>query len=133
MQGVIESVWSVIGPVFSSIGEGIDYVASAVRKIRGIDEPSSGGGGGGMAPAPAANATGTSFFRGGWTTVGEHGPELLQLPTGSKILSNAETKQTGSGKGVQINIEHMEVRSEADIERVAEEIVKKLEEAEENQ
>lgn len=133
VQGVIESVWSVIGPVFSAIGEGIDYVASAVRKIRGIDEPSSGGGGGGMAPAPAANATGTSFFRGGWTTVGEHGPELLQLPAGSKILSNAETKQTGSRKGVQINIEHMEVRSEADIERVAEEIVKKLEEAEENQ
>lgn len=133
IQGVIESVWSVIGPVFSAIGDGIDFVASAIRQIRGVDEPTAGGSGGGGSAAPAANATGTSFFSGGWTTVGEHGPELVKLPTGSKVMTNSETSQAGSQRRYQINIEHMEVRNDKDIERIADEIVKKLEEAEENQ
>ncbi|MDE6993016.1 MAG: hypothetical protein K2P41_01110, partial [Lachnospiraceae bacterium] len=77
--------------------------------------------------------TGTSFFRGGWTTVGEHGPELLNLPAGSKVMTNSETRQAGGQKSFQITIEHMEVRSDSDIERVADEIVKRLEEAEDNQ
>ena len=34
------------------------------------------------------NAAGTNNFAGGWTWVGEEGPELLNLPAGSKILSN---------------------------------------------
>lgn len=80
----------------------------------------------------AANATGTSFFRGGWTTVGEHGPELMRLPAGSKIMSHSESAQPGGNKQYQINIEHMEVRNDGDIDRVAEALVRKLEEAEEN-
>lgn len=37
------------------------------------------------------NAAGTDFWGGGWTWVGEQGPELLNLPRGSQILSNAES------------------------------------------
>jgi TP901 family phage tail tape measure protein len=36
-------------------------------------------------------AAGTADFAGGWTWVGEKGPELLNLPSGSKILSNADS------------------------------------------
>lgn len=133
VQGVIESVWSVIGPVFSAIGDGIGFVASAVKDLRGAGGSPVEGGSGGSPPPIAANATGTSFFRGGWTTVGEHGPELLNLPAGSKVMTNSETRQAGGQRSFQINIEHMEVRSDSDIERVADEIVKKLEEAEDNQ
>ena len=68
------------------------------------------------------------------TTVGEHGPELMNLPAGTKILSNQASKTMQQGdKKISINVEHMEVRSDADIQRVAEELAKKLEEAEENQ
>lgn len=81
----------------------------------------------------AANATGTSFFSGGWTTVGEHGPELMHLPTGSKIMTNSQSVQAGGNKQYHINIEHMEVREESDIEKLAELLARKLEEAEENQ
>lgn len=132
IQGVIESVWNVIGPVFSAIGSGIDAVASAIRKIRGdgegvvVSEASSSGG-------VAANATGTPFFSGGWTTVGEHGPELMRLPVGSKIMTNSESRQVSGSKQYSITIEHMEVRNDEDIDRMAEALVKKLEEAEENQ
>ena len=40
---------------------------------------------------PGHNALGTDNWRGGWTWVGERGPELLNLPAGSRILSNPES------------------------------------------
>lgn len=132
IQGIIESVWSVIGPVFEAIGSGIGAVANAVKKITGGGSGDDTGGGGGSG-RPAANATGTPYFSGGWTTVGEHGPELLNLPAGSKIMSNSTTRQTAGGRPVYVTVEHMEVREQADINRVAEELAKKMEEAEDNQ
>ncbi|MCX4273964.1 MAG: phage tail tape measure protein [Acetatifactor sp.] len=132
IQGVIESVWDVIGPVFEKIGEGIGKITSAVKKIRGVDD-SGGTGGGGAGGSVPAHATGTSYFSGGWTTVGEHGPELMNLPAGAKILSNQESRTAQGDRKISINVEHMEVRSEADIQKVAEELAKRLEEAEENQ
>lgn len=134
IQGIIESVWSVIGPIFNKIGEGIGVVTSAIKKIRGVDDGGGGSGGGGSGGSVAANATGTSYFSGGWTTVGEHGPELMSLPAGTKILSNQASNNAPKGdRKISINVEHMEVRSDADIQRVAEELAKRLEEAEENQ
>jgi len=131
IQGIIESVWNIIGPVFTKIGEGIGKITEAVKKIRGIDDgDSSGSNSGGSVPA---HATGTPYFSGGWTTVGEHGPELMNLPSGAKIVSNSESKTVQGSRDISIRIDHMEVRSDADIEAVAEELAKRLEEAEENQ
>lgn len=39
------------------------------------------------------NAMGTDSWRGGWTWVGEKGPELLNLPKGSQILSSTESQK----------------------------------------
>lgn len=39
------------------------------------------------------NARGTDYWRGGLTWVGEEGPELISLPGGSKIFSNANSLQ----------------------------------------
>lgn len=40
---------------------------------------------------PLSNATGTAFSQGGTTLVGEHGPELVEMPTGARVHSKAET------------------------------------------
>lgn len=40
------------------------------------------------------NAAGTDFWKGGWTWVGEEGPELLNLPRGARILSNPDSMRT---------------------------------------
>ena len=65
--------------------------------------------------------------------MGEHGPELVNLPGGSKIFSNQTSSQMVSGgRSVNVHIDHMEVRSEEDIDRVAEKLAKKIEEAEDN-
>lgn len=37
------------------------------------------------------NAGGTKNWRGGWTWVGEKGPELMRLPHGTQIMSNADS------------------------------------------
>ncbi len=58
----------------------------------------------------------------------------MSLPAGTKILSNQASNNVQKGdRKISINVEHMEVRSDADIQRVAEELAKRLEEAEENQ
>lgn len=51
-----------------------------------------------------ANANGTSYFAGGRTLVGEYGPELVDLPRGSSIKTNAQTQRELSGSGSTFNI-----------------------------
>lgn len=143
IQGVIESVWNVVGPVLKKLG---DTLKSVSEGIQGAFEKAKAFFTGGSVDA---NATGTSYYGGGWTTVGEHGPELMYLPSGTKIKSNSDSEnmvrnasgspQVFSGTGeaaktgnVNITIQHMEVRNDADIDKIAEELAKKIEEAEEN-
>ena len=38
------------------------------------------------------NAVGTKYFEGGTTWVGEHGPEIVDLPRGTRIYNNKESK-----------------------------------------
>lgn len=45
----------------------------------------------------AFHASGTDYFRGGRTVVGENGPETVILPAGSRILNNQETRESTGG------------------------------------
>lgn len=56
--------------------------------------------------AAGNNATGTSYFAGGWTHVNEGGRgELINLPSGSQIIPNSLSKAALAGGGSQnINI-----------------------------
>ena len=142
IQSVVESVWKVVGPIFDWIGKGVSAVAGAVDAAASF----LGGGseGSGQPKGAKHNATGTAYFSGGWTQVGEHGPEMMQLPAGTKIKSNLDTSnmQAMGGMGqtaqvikkgdVNITIQRMEVREEADVDKVAAAIIRKIEEAESN-
>lgn len=48
------------------------------------------------------NAMGDPMFRGGWTWVGERGPELVRLPRASRIYDDQESAGMG-GNGVTFN------------------------------
>jgi len=62
--------------------------------------PATGGAG---KPAGAVpNAAGTSSFRGGWSLVGEEGPELMRLPRGTRIWDAQVTAGAMGGGGVTI-------------------------------
>lgn len=118
IEAVVKSVWNVIEPIINGIGKGISAVAGAVKNVAGFI--------GGGKSSVGANATGTSYWRGGYTTVGEHGPELINLPAGSKVHSNSDTQKIIGGKAVNINIGSMVIREEADIDKVTTELVKKM-------
>jgi TP901 family phage tail tape measure protein len=50
---------------------------------------------------PQAHASGTNSAPGGWSLVGERGPELVNLPRGSQVLDANETK---AAMGTTVNI-----------------------------
>ncbi|WP_084281393.1 phage tail tape measure protein [Alkaliphilus transvaalensis] len=74
------------------------------------------------------NFSGTSFFQGGLTMVGELGPELIELPRGSKIYNDYQTNQImgqkdrDKGGGLTLNIDKFVNNSEKDIEQLAYEL-----------
>lgn len=71
----------------------VSAFGGTVNAARSVVGGGGGGGGKGGFGGVSENANGTNFFEGGWTWVGEKGPELLNLPRGSKIMSNPESKK----------------------------------------
>ena len=82
---MVSSVWSKVKPIVEGIGNGLSWVAGKVKGLLGM-----GGGDGGSV---GSNAEGTNNWRGGPTWVGERGPELVDLPKGSRVLPNKESVQ----------------------------------------
>ncbi|MCQ4922185.1 phage tail tape measure protein [Tissierella carlieri] len=78
------------------------------------------------------NAQGTDYWRGGLTWVGEKGPELIDLPRGSKVFSNEKSIEMMSGKGkgnsasnnnnLTIHIDNFNNNTDKDIEQLAYEL-----------
>ena len=54
------------------------------------------------------NATGTDYWRGGMTWVGENGPELVSLPRGSSIMSASESAGAMGAQYITINVQGIE-------------------------
>ena len=69
-------------------------------------------------------ADGVQNFAGGMAIVGERGPELVNLPKGSDVFSNEESKRMVGGQG--ITIETMNIKSGVDWEVGASYLAQKL-------
>lgn len=55
------------------------------------------------------NASGTDYFYGGRTLVGENGPELLTLPAGARIQTASETRYTsGDTYNTNVYVDHVD-------------------------
>ena len=50
------------------------------------------------------NASGTDYWRGGLTWVGEEGPELVNLPQGTQIMSNQESQKMAGNTIFNISV-----------------------------
>ncbi|MEG2929793.1 MAG: hypothetical protein RR846_09650 [Oscillospiraceae bacterium] len=135
IQTVIDSCWQFIKPIIECISAGVTAAANAVSwAAQNLGFGSSGGG-----TDIGQNANGTNNWRGGATWVGEKGPELIDLPRGSRVLPNKESLRFASnGKcgGNTFTIAKLAdtiiVREEADIDKIGDSLVRKLKLATEN-
>ncbi len=60
-------------------------------------------------------ASGVQNFGGGLAVVGEQGPELVRLPKGTDVYSNAQSKNMVSGSAVHIHMDGVFVRSKTEL------------------
>ncbi len=85
IKAVITTVWNAIKPIIEGIGSALNTVAKGWNWIANKIS------GGGADINIGSNANGTQSWRGGLTWVGEQGPELINLPRGTQILSNRDS------------------------------------------
>lgn len=103
---LIESISSGLSWVINNIGKAADYIG-----------PGNLGGGGNVSPI-GNNAAGTTNWRGGWSWVGENGPELINLPQGSTVKTAQESRNV-SGDTYNITISAKDVREFNDIVKLS--------------
>ena len=132
IKNVVEKAYNFVKPLIDGIGNAVSGISGAVSSGLGWIANKIGG-----------NATGTKYWRGGLSVVGEHGPELVQMPSGSKVYTNTETnsilnsdkqgrQSTNTGTTVDSSItiakiaDTIVVREESDIDKIANAIVSKL-------
>lgn len=87
--------------------------------------PGAGGGAAGGGGPMSAEATGTLGSQGGWSLVGERGPEMVRLPFASRVWSAQDTAAMAGERGPQVVI-YAQVNSPADEESLARRIERRL-------
>jgi len=131
--GVIELMTAPIATLtgaISGIGSAID---GAIKKLQGLGKQKvevpvvgvSGGGGG----IPSPRAKGDVYWRGGLVQVHERGGEILDLPHGTRIYPHDVSMAMAKGSGgvtVAKLADSIVVREDADIDRIADRLVRKI-------
>lgn len=126
-EGAFDGISTIAHRALDWILEKIESIKSAVANIH-LPSFSLGG-----------HTTGTMGLPGGTTFIHEQGPEIMDLPTGTRIIPHSESlkqeyargRKEGSGKGsMSITIpklaDQIVVREDADVDRIMEKLVFKL-------
>jgi hypothetical protein len=103
---IVPGVGTIVGGLIGAAGGAGHYFGNKADKYL-MEHPSP--------DATGGLASGTDYWRGGPTWVGENGPEILNLPRGSQVISNDRI----GGNSISINIENMSVRNDSDIDSIA--------------
>lgn len=146
-NGIVQAVGSIFGTLESLVKTPLNAVINLVNKAIGainkisVDLPSAVGGGhiGFNIPTIPTLAKGTDYWQGGIVQISEKGGEIVDLPTGSRVYPHDESVRIArqdERKNYSIAIaklaDSIVVREEADIDKIAEVIVKKIEQANDN-
>lgn len=133
-----EKAWSGIKDIFSGIADAIGGIISGiVNAIGGVVDGVKGlvglkkSDGSSSVKKVSGRAIGDRSWRGGLVQVHERGGEILDLPQGTRIYPHDVSMQMAkSGQGQTVNLEKLAdtivVREDADIEKIAEALVRKM-------
>lgn len=142
--GIVQAVGSIFGTLEALVKTPINAVISLVNKAIGainkisVDLPSAVGGGhiGFNIPTIPPLAKGTDNWKGGIAQISEKGGEIVDLPSGSRVYPHDESVRMArqeTKKNLSVTIaklaDSIVVREESDIDKIAEAIVRKIEEA----
>ena len=146
-NGIVQAVGSIFGTLESLVKTPLNVVLNLVNKAIGainkisVDLPSAVGGGhiGFNIPTIPTLAKGTDYWQGGIVQISEKGGEIVDLPSGSRVYPHDKSVQMArqdGRKNYSIAIaklaDSIVVREETDIDKIAEVIVKKIEQAIDN-
>lgn len=133
-NGIGDAITAVWDNIVNGVKGAINWIISGINTfIRGINSikvpdwvPGVGGKGINIKEIPML-ANGGEIIQSGKALVGEKGPEILDLPTGAKVIPLKKDQDSESSKpSVSIHnefrIENMEVRDDSDIKRIAVEL-----------
>jgi hypothetical protein len=97
-QGVIHGFMGGLQKAVNAVGRlfGFDQLVNFSIDAGGSVSPDDGAGTGSFG-TPANSARGQKDFKGGWSWVGEEGPELMYVPQHSTIVPHPESKQIAGG------------------------------------
>lgn len=133
-EGVFDFILGLVNGVISAVSTLISLFSEAKSQGSGIQ-------------SPGHNASGTTSWKGGPTWVHERGPEIIDLPKGTRIYPHSESLKMAynegraqgggrSGGSISINIpklaDSITVRSDGDIEAIAAAIANRLEQTAQN-
>ena len=103
MLGIAAAIALIVGGV-SAVSNTMNDVKKAGNDVINAAQRS------GQVSKPKYNAKGTEYYDGGETWVGEHGPELVQLPRGSRIYNTSESRKQSGGNTYIFQIDSKNVK-----------------------
>lgn len=117
----------IIGKI-SKVTDAIGGVVNGAKAIFGMDKGNAGTTG---IKKVSGRAIGDRSWRGGLVQVHERGGEILDLPQGTRIYPHDVSMQMAkAGTGQSVNVaklaDQIVVREDADIQRIAEELVRRI-------
>lgn len=98
VTGAFSSAKEAVGGFFDWIGDKLSWLDEKIEGIPVLGDLYKGvkGAGSWIADAIQGNALGTTYFSGGLTRVNERGGEILDLPSGTRIIPHDVSKRMAS-------------------------------------
>lgn len=123
--GGIKSAWDAIKSGTKTLTTHIQTIRSGGGGKGGGGKGGGGKGGGGGTPK---HATGTKSAEGGWTLLGERGPEMVDLPKGASVHTARETESL-MASSVTVNMTNNLAQEGKSVEQIINELTMRLQAA----
>lgn len=133
-SGVWGNVKSSFGAAKDFIINGLNSIISKINSLASFKLPSwipwiGGKQVGVKIPKIGANALGTSYWKGGLTSINEHGGEIINLPSGSQVIPADKSKNMLNSKSdiiVNVNVQGNIIGNEEYANYIGNTVVRKV-------
>ncbi len=131
-QGISSGKGAVLAAIDALIPEASTHFKKVILSVtgQGGNTPTPSGGGE-TVDSGEHNALGTNYFSGGLTSINENGPEIVDLPRGTRIIPAGRSRQmtergTGAGIVVNVNIGNLYGEDESYIYRIGDRVAARI-------